>query len=620
GGLDANNPLKKALSLLAPNLSLDQLILEGTLPGAIMGLGGPSGLAGLSLRANLPEINPDADWLVGAHLAISITGRPSVGFAGEMTVKAKDDLLTFMTEINIAVVPTGVELGLLGALETEKPWVAPLGVKWLTLNDLRLKTAINPIAVKFGFLGRFKIGEKDIEVIAMLPINYYTGVPTGLGLQGASDEGVALSDIADLQNAMARAAGRSQPKLPIDELPNIAVKDLDFRFSTLNDPDLDLKIGTTFGGQLWIEMEPNEMQNFAGILFDVGLDGIIGKAHLGNISVGPVEWRDALLDVTVTLPDRHLIIDGGLDLGFASGRGRMQMAKRKMTLDADVSLLGNFRCALSGSGEMGLGTSNLTLHGALQSDFGGAVSREVLDGLKAIGNGDGGAVSSAAQAAVDRAEALAAERGAALDVARAVIAKTREVIVAERDETKREMDQARSAMDGAQRRANAAYQRWQDTPRREVGTRAERWKENLKAQAVLDAAKVVHAGKRSSYTAKAAAYNALKPIDSYPRVQELLAAANAAKQAAQQRREELQQMKENLKSIAASVLPQSVTVRSAEFTTKLARARQGGAVDMKMVLDVDGTSVPMELQWTFGQMKENAAAILAQLVSRIRKS
>ena len=34
---------------------------------------------------------------------------------------------------------------------------------------------------------------------------------------------LALADIADLQNAMAKAAGRNQPRLPIDELPNIAI-------------------------------------------------------------------------------------------------------------------------------------------------------------------------------------------------------------------------------------------------------------------------------------------------------------------------------------------------------------------------------------------------------------
>ncbi len=621
GDLDANNPLKKALGLLSPDAAPGKLVLEGTLPGAILGLGGSSGLSGLSLRANLPAISPDADWLVEAQLAIAITGRPSVGFAGHLTVKVDEDELTFLTEINIAAVPSGgVELGLMGALEAEEPWVAPLGIKWITFNEVRLKTAINPVSVKLGFLARFKIGEKDIEVIAMLPINYYTGVPTGLGIKGASEEGVALADIADMQNAMARAAGRSQPRLPIEELPNVAVKDLDFRFSTLEDPDLDLRIGTTVSGQLWVEMDPDELTNFAGIYFDVGLDGILGQAHLGTLTLGPVQWKDALLDIAVTLPDRHMIIEGGLDLGFAAGRGKMNMAKRKMSLDADLQVLGKFKCAVKADGALSLGASNLLMHGELQNDFNGAIANEVLNAFKNIGSDGGGAVMAAAQSSVDAAQRLYDEREQALKLARALIARGREKVAAERDETKREMNAAKAAMNQAKSAKDAAYRSWKNTPRREVKLRAARWKAHAKKNALYSARKAAYAGKKASYAAKVAAYRALKPVDEYKQIVALRQAADIAKKRIDERRRDLERMKDDLKAVAASILPNSITIQSAAFTAMLARASQGGGVDMKMVVAVDGKQYPLGLSWKFGNTKENAAAIVAQLISKIRKA
>lgn len=619
GNLDDNSPLRKALELISPNAPMDRLVIEGTLPGAILGLGGDSGLSGLSLKANLPAIKPKADWLEEAQLAIAITGRPSVGFAGHLTVKVDDDLLTFLTEVNIAVVPAGVELGLLGALEAEEPWVAPLGIKWLTFNEVRLKTAINPVSVKLGFLGRIKIGEKDIEVIAMLPVNLYTGVPTGIGLKGASEEGVALSDIADLQNAMAQAAGRSQPRLPVDELPDIAVKDLDFRFSTLEDPDLDLHLGMTVGGQLWVELEPGQMEDFAGILFDVGLDGILGQAHLDDVPLGPMEWKDALLDIAVTLPDRHMIIEGGLDLGFAAGQGKMTMAKRKMALDANMKIMNRFGCRVTANGEMALGASNLTVQGEMKNDFNGAIAGEIVSALQGITEVSGDLLGPA-QKRVDDAQALYAQKEAALAVARKEIEKMKADIAQARDLAQSQIAPRERAKNQAKAARYHALGVWQKTPLRQRSLRKSRRQDYYRKRDAHVRARNQYITAVASYEAADKAYKALKPVEEYKVVQAALKAADAASVALDAAQRDLEKAREAATALINSIEPGSVSVERASFTGKLARAKQGGGVEMSMTVRVKNTRKNLKLQWNFVSLKDIAKAAAREIIAEITKS
>src|SRR5690606_27984195 len=120
------------------------------------------GIRDLALRAALPPMAPPGSpaWFVEGQVALQITGRPSVGLAGALTLDVDGDTLTFDIESNVAVVPAGVELSIAGGLTAENPWVGPLGIDWLTLNEIRLAMGLSPIAVRLGFLGDGIIGSQ----------------------------------------------------------------------------------------------------------------------------------------------------------------------------------------------------------------------------------------------------------------------------------------------------------------------------------------------------------------------------------------------------------------------------------------------------------------------------
>jgi hypothetical protein len=65
-GVSDDSPIKAIMKILSPDADVSQLVLEGTLPGKVLGLGGEGGLSGLSIRANLPPMSPKGapEWFV----------------------------------------------------------------------------------------------------------------------------------------------------------------------------------------------------------------------------------------------------------------------------------------------------------------------------------------------------------------------------------------------------------------------------------------------------------------------------------------------------------------------------------------------------------------------------
>jgi len=303
----------------------DELLISGTLPGGIF-CGDTSGLlSDLSLRIALPPMRPPfaPDWFISGQLALEVTGLPSVALVGEMTVEVKGlnepvgDILTFYIKGNIARSGAGVAVALVGGLETAEPWVGPFGLDWLTFNDACIKVSIDVYGnLGLGFAGSIVIGEKDIDVAVYVQINLYSGVPTNFIFEGRSDAGVALSDLVILNNRMRQAVNPNAPEIPTNAIPDVAIRNLYLKFAPKTDLDLGVTAGFAIRGELLVRALPNApMQTICMIDLCVDLNGIVAKGYIAGCQMGPVQWTNAHLSLTLTLQKQELIINGGAQVG-----------------------------------------------------------------------------------------------------------------------------------------------------------------------------------------------------------------------------------------------------------------------------------------------------------------
>lgn len=346
----ANNPLNTPMNAIG--VDTQQLLVAGSLPGSILGLGGPAGLAGLALRAELPPLAPPGspDWFVQGQLALEVTGQPSIGFVGEMTVKVtkdildinstESDVLTFAMESKIQREGPSVAVAMVGALRTAGDWQAPFGVDWLTIKDTVFKLSVNVYGdIGLGFAGGMVVGEKDIEMAMGLAINAYTGVPTNFIIDATSESGLQMQDLVKLQHAMAKTVDPLAIELPIVQLPDMSIKSMHLKFAPRNDPDLDVTAGLAISGDLWLPISPTgEAESFAAINMDIGFEGIIAQGYLGAFAIGPVKWQDAMLDFELSLLNQHFFISGALDSPFVGGHLDLAITREGLHLDSLINI------------------------------------------------------------------------------------------------------------------------------------------------------------------------------------------------------------------------------------------------------------------------------------------
>jgi hypothetical protein len=536
---------------------------------------------------------------------------------GELTVDVDGDILTFFTETSIAVVPTGVELGVLGGLKVAEPWVGPLGMDWVTFNQVRLKLALNPISVKLGFLADMKLGEKDIAVKALLPLNIYSGVPTGLGISGESDEGVALSDIVAIQHAMNTAAGHRQPALKIDNLPEVAIHGLSFRFSTMNEPDLELKLGTAFSGELWIAMAAGKNpEKFAEILLDVGLDGIEGRSALGNFEMGPIEWKDAELDLAINISDPHLLISGGLDLGIAAGEGTLSLARNNTFLDANV-MISKFECDLTATSQMEGLHPAMQAEGKMKSDFNGAIAREVADILHELAANIDVLIAPVRESA-DLANESLGKREEALAIVRNGIVASQDKIRGAAIEAEKRQQQLGAEMNAAEKRSNNAHDVWNNTPRRQVKVKATRLADKTKKASEFREARREYVAASAASTSANASVKALRPIESYPKIQKAMLDLAGAKKELEKKKAELSNAKAKLQKRAQEMRAKGdnlVVINKAGFTADLGGMKKNSTANMTLDIKYMEKPKTINMDWQFGHIKDNARKCADLIVS-----
>lgn len=391
--------MKDMVDMLTPGAS--NLTLQGTIP--IPGLGG---LRDLQLRAALPPMAPPGKpaWFVSGEIAVQITGRPSVGVAGALTVDVDGDTLTFDIESNVAIVPAGgVELSIAGGLTAERGWVGPLGIDWLTINEVRLALGLSPVAVRLGFLGDAVFGSKDIRVGLGTLINIYTGVPMGVIVLGESEAGLSLGDLIWVGQQVAGDA------IPADAVPDMAVRDLGLKIATYSDFDLGIEAGFAISGAYYLEMQRNgQMSEVGRIELDIGLQGITGLARLTAFSIGPVHFDEALLDLALTIPDQHLIISGGATIDNAfSANILLAMSRDSLRFETEFDLFNAFRTHLLARAAFSLMNPTFAVRGTLYPQFSDEVTLDLAQAVIPVAQGTmtgAAATLHAAQETLDAAE------------------------------------------------------------------------------------------------------------------------------------------------------------------------------------------------------------------------
>lgn len=281
--------------------------IGGSLPiGALTG--GPA--TDFELNATLPEMNPagSPSWFVSAELGLRITGQPSVGVVGRMTLDIGGDVQAFEVEASVGGGATGASMQIVGRLDGA--WETPFDIEWLTLNEVVLKLGIEPRGVTIGFLADLQVGSKDIRGGMAITVSP-AGVPTNFVFEAESEAGVSMGDLADLYALM---SGEARP--PVERaLPAAEVRSLALRFAPQGDPDLGIKQGFRIAGELWMGSRPGApLELLVGVDIEIADSGIAIDGYLTDWAIGPIAFDEASLSITVSAFEQRFAISGGVEL------------------------------------------------------------------------------------------------------------------------------------------------------------------------------------------------------------------------------------------------------------------------------------------------------------------
>ena len=356
-------PLMKKLGIQQGNI-----LLEGSLGTKIKDI---------YLLAEFPAMHPEGspDWFKSGQMAIELTGLPSIGLAGVLNVKIKDDDVSFIVKTKAG--RDGLILS--GGMISQEGWDSPFGIQWLTLNKVVLLLGITPSgSVQLGFEGDMNVGEKDIHTAVLVALNAATGVPTNFMLDGKSDAGFGVSDLVKLQHKIAEAHSPGSPAIPLDKFPPLYIKDAKLKFAPKDSPELDISRGMTVGGLLQLKpTSSSSVKDIADVLFDVGDDGLTARAKIDSFSLGPVKLQEANMDLTLTRSEQYFKLTGRSDLGFANADIQMNLTKTQALFNTNTKIFNAFQVDLNAIGKLNLIKPEFNVHGKMKNDFNGILAKEL---------------------------------------------------------------------------------------------------------------------------------------------------------------------------------------------------------------------------------------------------
>jgi hypothetical protein len=623
-GLPPGHPLAAVMDALG--IEKGTILLQGTLGKSLTLLRGGAtadAIKDLYLRAELPPMRPPGspDWFRSGQLALEITGDPSVRLVGEINVFIDETNLKFFLAAMLA--RTGVSLS--GGMVAEQPWVSPLGVKWLTLKKVILQLGITATgSVALGFAGAAVIGEKDVNVAVALAVSP-VGVPTNFMMKGESEAGVALSDLAKVQAAMAAARetaagalglGTGAPLIPLDALPDIQIRSLGLQFAPKPDVELGIEGGFKIKGQMWLPTGPgSEMRNFAGVDAGVTDQGLWIKGNLGAFQLGPLTWDDAVLDLAATRQEQHLIVKGQVQIGMTRQLVDLNIARDALRFRTETELFGLFHATLAARASFELRNPSFQVDGVVSNDFGQFLQPILRDGILRFAS-TGQAIVDGAQTALDATrQALAATDATAAQLRRTLTAIRANAEAAWRD-AQNQANGALAAANSARSARDAARNLWQGTPLRQPALRAARYAEFVRWSGIFATRITLYAAQQAGANARRAILDAIPPVD-----QNVLVLR--AEQAVAELRRRLDLAASNLETLATRYRQMIAAVQAgadplaiqqAEFHADLAVVQGGGSMSWLLRGVFIGQPFELRRQLNFGSPAQAVAEILTGLV------
>ena len=626
--LDAGHPLVRVMDALG--IEKGTVLLQGTLGKSLSLIGAP-GVAGadvikdLYLRAELPPMRPPGspEWFRSGQLAVELTGDPSMRLVGEMTIRMDGEDLQFFLATTVA--RTGLSVS--GGLKADEDgWQQPFGVPWLVLKGVVLQLAITPTgSIQPGFAAKMIVGEKDIDVAIAVAISP-AGVPTNFMAKGESKAGLALSDVAKLQQQMAearaaaaQAAGQpalAMPAVDLDALPDVAFRNIALQFAPKAFPELGVERGMAIKGRMYLQLSPDGgLTDFAGVDVSVGEDGFWARGDLGAFQLGPLRWEDAKLDLTATREARYFMVKGEAELFGALQAIDVNLTRQGFWFKSQSNLFNLFTADLSCESVFDLRKPSFKVDGVVRNDFGEVVGPMLQDGIVAFAE-RGQEITAGARAAADEIDRLLANSQATADQLRGALEAQRERASANAQAARTGVASARARMNSGLAARNAAWKLFSDTPPRRVALKARHRAEYAAANARYLALAAAYNAASSLLAAREAILAALPPVEQNV----LLLGADAATAALRDRlavsRDRLRVLETRFTEIGDAVARGDLlfTVQHAEFHGELSAAMGGGAMSWAIDGSFVGRPFEMKQSLDFSNVGQAAAQMLAQLI------
>ncbi len=621
-----DDPLYKLMEHLG--MHSKGLLLQGSF-GNVFGLmsgksGGKSDLIkDIYLKAGLPPMQPPGApaWFKSGELALEITGTPSVGVIGAITVDINGDILTFFIKGQISKDGAGVALSIVGGLEAEEPWVAPFGIKFLTLNKSVLTISVNAYGnIGLGFAGDLVIGKKDIQCAVAVAINGYTGVPTNAIFDGESEDGIGFSDLAELQTKMVTAAsGVAATPLPTANFPEMDIKKMGLKFAPKSDPDLGVEAGMAIKGELHMSFTSGgEMENFAAIDCNVGVDGIWAKGHLNEFKVGPLVWKDAMIDLQLVPFESHFILNGEVDILGSMKLIDLAITRDSLAFKTETEIDGLYKSQLTASGAFNLTNPDFAVHGELENDFGEALEVPLSLGLSKLA--EAGIVTiDATMAAFEQAEKLQVKKDQAIEELKKeldiVRAKAKEIMLSQ----KVPRDIAYRNLVASKNSKNSAYNKFRSIKKRLVRQKRAALKNFRNKLGVYRKKAIIYTKAHAIYVSKVAIYKAIPDPDNNP---SLVALKNESEKLwaklllEKEKLNDLRLFYQKIIEYIADNGKSPVKILKSEFDSSLKNLVKREGIDFHIELTLLDEPKEIDLKLNFDNLGEAVKTILEQLMHK----
>lgn len=630
GELEEGNPLVPALDALG--IERTGILLQGTLGQSLslIGKGTPRAdvVKDLYLRAELPPVQPPGspEWFESGQLALEITGDPSVGMVGELTVVIDEDVLVFFVSGTAA--RTGMSLA--GGLQSEDGWEQPFGIEWLIMREMILKVGITPAgSIQLGFGGDMVIGEKDMDVAVAVALNAATGVPTNFIFEGESEAGFGMPDLVELQARMAAArdaageataadAGGEREGIPVDRLPQIAFREVGLQFAPKPEPDLGVERGMAIKGRLWLQTTPEgELEDFAGVDVAVGEDGLWARGDLGAFALGPLVWDDAELDLTATRDSQNFLISGEVDLFASRQMIDVRASRKEFSFETETRLFDLFTADLQANAAFDLRRPAFSVVGEAGNDFGDAVAPLLMERFAGVAENGEEVLAQAEEAQAALEEVLANQE--------ATYEEVRAAVEAQRERARSRWREAQDAADAAYRTRSAryrsylaAYRSWRGTAYWRSGLKAHRRVIMIRRRAAFARARTVHVARAAAAQARRRVLDAIPPVDQTAAGRTAAAALSELRTRLEASRDRLERLRyvfdRLLEAMETGVPP--VTFRTARFSADLERMLQGEAARWEIEGTFTGEPFAIDRELNFADPERVAADLVTSLMER----